>query len=134
MAQSIRKVGVIGAGQMGSGIAHVCALANFDVKTHDCRAGAHQAGRWQPSTAIWPARSHKKAITEEQRQAAFAADSALLNRCDDVGDCDLVIESATEKEEVKKKIFSELCPSLKPDAILATNTSSLSITRLAGGD
>ncbi len=73
----------------------------------------------------------KKAITEEQRQGALARIQARRDTMDDLGDCDLVIESATEKEDVKRKIFCELCPSLKPEAILATNTSSISITRLA---
>jgi 3-hydroxybutyryl-CoA dehydrogenase len=129
MAHSIRKVGVIGAGQMGSGIAHVCALGNFDVKIHDVAAD-----RIKQSLATingnMARQVSKKLITEEQRQAALKRIQPAESM-DDVGDCDLVIESATEKEDVKRKIFTELCPSLKPDAILATNTSSLSITRLA---
>ena len=129
MARSIRKVGVIGAGQMGSGIAHVCALANFDVKIHDVATD-----RIKQSLATingnMARQVSKKMITEEQRQAALARIQPAASM-DEVGDCDLVIESATEKEDVKRKIFAALCPSLKPDAILATNTSSLSITRLA---
>jgi 3-hydroxybutyryl-CoA dehydrogenase len=129
MAQSIQKVGVIGAGQMGSGIAHVCALAGFDVKLHDV-----SADRIKQALATingnMARQVTKKVITEEQRQAALAKIEPAASM-DDFFDSDLVIESATEKEEVKKKIFSDLCPSLKPDAILATNTSSLSITRLA---
>ncbi len=129
MAHSIRKVGVIGAGQMGNGIAHVCALADFDVKLYDV-----SADRIKEALATingnMARQVSKKTITEEQRQAALkrinGADSMT-----DFSDCDLVIESATEKEDVKRKIYSELCPSLKPDAILATNTSSISITRLA---
>jgi len=72
----------------------------------------------------------KKVITEDQRKAALAMIKGA-EKLSDLGDCDLVIESATEKEDVKRKIYSALCPSLKPDAILATNTSSISITRLA---
>jgi 3-hydroxybutyryl-CoA dehydrogenase len=129
MAQSIQKVGVIGAGQMGSGIAHVCALAGFDVKLHDV-----SADRIKQALATingnMARQVTKKVITEEQRQAALAKIEPAASM-DDFFDSDLVIESATEQEEVKKKIFSDLCPSLKPDAILATNTSSLSITRLA---
>jgi 3-hydroxybutyryl-CoA dehydrogenase len=129
MAHSIRKVGVIGAGQMGSGIAHVCALGDFDVKIHDV-----SADRIKQSLATingnMARQVSKKLITEEQRQAALKRIQPAESM-DDVGDCDLVIESATEKEEIKRKIFAELCPALKPDAILATNTSSLSITRLA---
>ncbi|HWV40303.1 3-hydroxybutyryl-CoA dehydrogenase [Pseudorhodoplanes sp.] len=129
MAQAIQKVGVIGAGQMGSGIAHVCALAGFDVKLHDVspdrikQALATINGNMARQVS-------KKVITEEQRQAALDK-IAPAESMDDFSDVDLVIESATEKEEVKKKIFTDLCPSLKPEAILATNTSSLSITRLA---
>ena len=129
MAQAIQKVGVIGAGQMGSGIAHVCALAGFDVKLHDVspdrikQALATINGNMARQVS-------KKVITEEQRQAALEK-IAPAESMDDFSDVDLVIESATEKEEVKKKIFTDLCPSLKPEAILATNTSSLSITRLA---
>ena len=129
MAQSIRKIGVIGAGQMGSGIAHVCALADFDVRIHDVAAD-----RIKQSLATvngnMARQVSKKIITEEQRQAALKRIQPAESM-DDLGECDLVIESATEKEEVKKRIFNELCPSLKPEAILATNTSSLSITRLA---
>jgi 3-hydroxybutyryl-CoA dehydrogenase len=114
---------------MGSGIAHVCALAGFDVKIHDVsedrikQALATINGNMARQVA-------KKAITEEQRQAALTRIEAAPAMAD-FGDSDLVIESATEKEEVKKKIYADLCPSLRADAILATNTSSLSITRLA---
>ncbi len=129
MAQGIQKVGVIGAGQMGSGIAHVSALAGFDVKLYDVspdrikQALATINGNMARQVS-------KKTITEDERQAALARIEGA-DSLDDFSDSDLVIESATEKEEVKRKIFSDLCPSLKPEAILATNTSSLSITRLA---
>jgi len=129
MAHSIRKVGVIGAGQMGSGIAHVCALGDFDVKVYDVAVD-----RIKQSLATingnMARQVSKKVITEEQRQDALSRIQAA-ETMDALGDCDLVIESATEKEDIKRKIYTELCPSLKPDAILATNTSSLSITRLA---
>ena len=129
MAQGIQKVGVIGAGQMGSGIAHVCALAGFDVKIHDI-----SADRIKQALATingnMARQVSKKVITEEQRQAALAKIEPAP-AMEDFGDADLVIESATEKEEVKRRIFGDLCPSLKPDAILASNTSSISITRLA---
>jgi 3-hydroxybutyryl-CoA dehydrogenase len=129
MAHSIRKVGVIGAGQMGSGIAHVCALSDFDVKIYDVsedrikQALATINGNMARQVS-------KKTITEEQRQAALDRIHGAASMTD-FSDADLVIESAVEKEDVKRKIYTELCPSLKPDAILATNTSSLSITRLA---
>jgi 3-hydroxybutyryl-CoA dehydrogenase len=129
MAQHIKKVGVIGAGQMGSGIAHVCALADFEVKLHDLSAERVKQALATINGNLARLVS-KKTITEEQRQAAVGriqpADSFS-----DFSDSDLVIESAVEKEDIKKKIFSEVCPFLRPDAILATNTSSLSITRLA---
>ncbi len=129
MAQSIRKIGVIGAGQMGSGIAHVCALADFDVRIYDVASDRIKQALATVNGNM-ARQVSKKVITEEQRQAALQR-IAPAESMDDVGDCDLVIESATEKEDVKRKIYSELCPVLKPEAILATNTSSLSITRLA---
>ena len=129
MAQDIQKVGVIGAGQMGSGIAHVCALAGYDVKLHDV-----SADRIKQALATingnMARQVSKKIITEEQRQNAIAKIEAAPSM-ENFSDADMVIESATEQEEVKKKIYTQLCPSLKPEAILATNTSSLSITRLA---
>jgi 3-hydroxybutyryl-CoA dehydrogenase len=129
MAQSIRKVGVIGAGQMGSGIAHVSALANFDVKIHDVSPDRIKQALATINGNL-ARQVSKKAITEEQRQAALARIQPA-ETMDGFADSDLVIESATEKEDVKKKIYVEVCPFLKPEAILATNTSSLSITRLA---
>jgi 3-hydroxybutyryl-CoA dehydrogenase len=129
MSQGIRKIGVIGAGQMGNGIAHVCAIAGFPVKINDLSpdrikdALATINGNMARQVA-------KKTITEEQRKEALGLITGA-EKLSDLGDCDLVIESATEKEDVKRKIYSALCPSLKPDAILATNTSSISITRLA---
>jgi 3-hydroxybutyryl-CoA dehydrogenase len=72
----------------------------------------------------------KEMITEDERKAALALITPA-EKLDDLADCDLVIETAVEKEDVKRKIFSDLCASLKPEAILATNTSSISITRLA---
>jgi 3-hydroxybutyryl-CoA dehydrogenase len=129
MSQGIRKIGVIGAGQMGNGIAHVCALAGFPVKINDL-----SPDRIKDALATingnMARQVSKKTITEDQRKQALEMISGA-EKLSDLGDCDLVIESATEKEDVKRKIYSALCPSLKPDAILATNTSSISITRLA---
>ena len=129
MALSIKKVGVVGAGQMGSGIAHVCALAGFDVRLNDIAADRVKAGIATINGNMARQVSRKR-ITEEQRQAALKK-IVPTEMLDGLGDCDLVIEAATEKEDVKRTIFSSLCPSLKPDAILGTNTSSISITRLA---
>jgi 3-hydroxybutyryl-CoA dehydrogenase len=129
MAQSIRKVGIIGAGQMGNGIAHVCALAGIPVVINDIaeprlkEALATINGNMARQVA-------RKRITEEQKQAGLKL-ITTAESYDGLSDCDLVIEAATEKEDVKRKIFSALCPSLKPEALVASNTSSISITRLA---
>jgi 3-hydroxybutyryl-CoA dehydrogenase len=129
MAQSIRKVGIIGAGQMGNGIAHVCSLAGMPVVINDI-----SAPRLKEALATingnMARQVSRKRITEEQKQAALKLISTV-ETYDGLSDCDLVIEAATEKEEVKRKIFTELCPSLKPEALVASNTSSISITRLA---
>jgi 3-hydroxybutyryl-CoA dehydrogenase len=129
MAQSIRKVGIIGAGQMGNGIAHVCSLAGIPVVINDIAAP-----RLKEALATingnMSRQVTRKRITEEQKQAGLKLISTV-ETYDGLSDCDLVIEAATEKEEVKRKIFSELCPSLKPETLVASNTSSISITRLA---
>jgi 3-hydroxybutyryl-CoA dehydrogenase len=126
---SIRRVGVIGAGQMGSGIAHVAALAGFEVKLNDVTADRIKAGIATINGNMARQVSRKR-ISEEERQAALKR----ILPADDYeafADCDLVIESATEKEEIKRSIFTNLCPVVKPEAILGSNTSSISITRLA---
>jgi len=128
-AQTIRSIGVVGAGQMGSGIAHVCALAGFEVRLNDVSADRIKAGI-ATINGNMARQVARKRISEEDRQAALKK-IAPAESFDDFGDCDLVIEAATEKEEVKRQIFANLCPSLKPDAIVGTNTSSISITRLA---
>jgi 3-hydroxybutyryl-CoA dehydrogenase len=126
---NIKKVGVIGAGQMGNGIAHVAAVAGFDVLLNDVAedriksALATIDGNLKRLVA-------KSGLTDDARKAA-------LNRIkpaagiDALADCDIVIESAAEKEEVKRRIFHDVCAVLKHDAIVASNTSSISITRLA---
>ena len=129
MAQSIRKVGIIGAGQMGNGIAHVCALAGIPVVLNDI-APARLKEALATINGNMARQVSRKRITEEDKQAALKRISTA-DSYDGLADCDLVIEAATEKEEVKRKIFTELCPSLKPEAIVASNTSSISITRLA---
>jgi 3-hydroxybutyryl-CoA dehydrogenase len=129
MQHSIRTVGVIGAGQMGNGVAHVCALTGHDVRLNDVSPDRIKAGIATINGNM--ARQVKRQIiTEEQRQAALRR-IAPAETLDALGDCDLVIEAAAEKEEVKRKIFASLCPSLKPEAIIGSNTSSISITRLA---
>jgi 3-hydroxybutyryl-CoA dehydrogenase len=129
MAHSIKKVGVVGAGQMGSGIAHVAALAGFDVLLYDV-----SAERVKSSLATINGNMARQIgagkISEADRQAALARISPAAS-VEALGDADMVIESATENEAVKRQIFVTLRSQLKPEAILATNTSSISITRLA---
>lgn len=129
MAAVIKKVGVIGAGQMGSGIAHVAALAGFDVVLNDVSADRLKSGMATINGNL-ARQVSKKAVTEEAKTNAMAR-IALAEKLDDLADCDLVIETAVEKEEVKRKIFHQLCAVLKPEAIVASDTSSISITRLA---
>lgn len=129
MAFNIKTVGVIGAGQMGSGIAHVCAIAGFDVKLNDINAERVKAGI-ATINGNMARQVRKKSITEEDRQNALKRISPADNY-EDLADCDLVIEAATEKEDVKRAIFAKVCPLLKPETIIGTNTSSISITRLA---
>jgi len=128
-AHSIRKVGVVGAGQMGSGIAHVCALSGLDVLLNDIVAERISEGIATISGNLARQVSRQR-ITDEQRRAALDRISAAKT-LNELADCDLVIEAATEKEEVKRKIYGALCPSLKPETIVGTSTSSISITRLA---
>jgi len=125
----LRRIGVIGAGQMGAGIAHVCALAGFEVSLTDLGEAALQRGRDTVDRNLSRQITRGK-IREEDKAAALGRirtglDYALF------GDCDMVIEAATEKEEIKREIFKKLVPTLKPEALIATNTSSISITRLA---
>jgi 3-hydroxybutyryl-CoA dehydrogenase len=129
MAQNIKKVGVIGAGQMGNGIAHVCALAGFQVLLNDVSPERVKEGIATINGNMARQVSRKR-LTEEERQAALKRIS-VAESLEALADCDIVIEAATEKEDVKRKIFAELCPLLKPEAIIATNTSSIPITRLA---
>jgi len=129
MAGKIKKVGVVGAGQMGSGIAHVCALAGYDVLLNDLNAERIKAGLATINGNL--ARQVSKGTISEQARQQALAHIKPAEKLADLGACDLVIETATEKEDVKRKILVELCQSLKPEAILATNTSSISITRLA---
>ncbi|MBL6846683.1 MAG: 3-hydroxybutyryl-CoA dehydrogenase [Planktomarina sp.] len=127
----IKTIGVIGAGQMGSGIAHVASLAGYDVKVFDISedqlknavAGIEKNMARQVS---------KERITAEAKNAAIAK-IETSTALDIMADVDLVIEAATEKEEVKRQIFNDVCPILREDAILCSNTSSISITRLGAG-
>jgi len=129
MGIEIKTVGVIGAGQMGNGIAHVCSLAGLDVRLNDLSEDKINAGL-ATINGNMSRQVAKDAISDADRQAALARIRPAVSY-DDLGACDIVIEAATENEEVKRKIFQALCPSLRPDALVATNTSSISVTRLA---
>jgi 3-hydroxybutyryl-CoA dehydrogenase len=125
----IRKVAVIGAGQMGSGIAHVVALGGYDVVLNDLAKERYDAAIQTIDKNLSRQVASGK-ISEEEREKALARIS-FAEKYEDFADVDLVVEAATEDETVKRKIFVTICPFLKPDAIIATNTSSISITRLA---
>jgi 3-hydroxybutyryl-CoA dehydrogenase len=127
--EPIKKVGVIGAGQMGSGIAHVVALGGYDVVINDLGKERFDAALETIEKNMSRQVASGK-ITEEDRDKALGRISFAEN-FEGFANADLVVEAATEDETVKRKIFVALCPFLKPEAIVATNTSSISITRLA---
>ena len=126
---SIERIGVIGAGQMGGGIAHVCSLAGYDVAIEDVSADA-------VSKAIETIghNMHRQAarglIEDKLIEPALKRIHAVQN-LDSMADRDIVIEAATEDETIKRKIFQDLCPRLSENTLIATNTSSISVTRLA---
>ncbi|WP_374469257.1 3-hydroxybutyryl-CoA dehydrogenase [Phenylobacterium sp.] len=125
----IKSVGVIGAGQMGSGIAHVCALGGYDVLLHDVSGDRIKAGvaNIEKNMTRQVARG---IITQDAMDAALTRIKGA-DELQQIGRTDLAIEAATEDEEVKKTIFKALSPHLAKDTLLASNTSSISITRLA---
>ncbi|MFW8635021.1 3-hydroxybutyryl-CoA dehydrogenase [Cribrihabitans pelagius] len=125
----IQKIGVIGAGQMGNGIAHVMALAGYDVVLTDVSQQALDGALSHIHKNMARQASRGK-IAEEEVQSALARITPTLTLAD-AGACDLVIEAATERETVKQAIFEDLLPHLQPHTILTSNTSSISITRLA---
>ena len=129
MTGSIKTLGVIGAGQMGCGIAQVSATAGYDVILNDISLENAEAGKAKIVEAMDRAVGGGK--MDKADADAAAARIVPAGTLEDLSDCDLVIEAASEKEEVKRGIFSKLCPVLKPEAMLASNTSSISITRLA---
>jgi len=125
----IKTVGIVGAGQMGSGIAHVCALAGYDVRLNDLDPDRVKEGLLQIERNMVRQVS-RGLITPEAMEAGLKRISATSDLAE-IGQSDLAIEAATENEEIKKAIFKSLHPHLKPDTLLASNTSSISITRLA---
>ncbi len=125
----IASIGVVGAGQMGNGIAHVMALAGYEVLLNDINQDALDAAVARIDKNLERQVSREK-VSAEDKAAAMARISTTL-KLPDLGRTDLVIEAATEREEIKHQIFDTLKPHLGPDTILTSNTSSISITRLA---
>ena len=125
----IKSVGIIGAGQMGNGIAHVMALAEYHVLLNDISQEALD-GALATIEANLARQASRGKITDYALQAAMGRITTTLN-LPDLGQTDLVIEAATERETVKQAIFEDLLPHLQPHTILTSNTSSISITRLA---
>jgi 3-hydroxybutyryl-CoA dehydrogenase len=125
----MKTIGVIGAGQMGCGITQVSAASGYEVRLYDISSEAAEAAlvkiRKSMQGAVDAGRMAEADLTQAMAHIAVAPDMQGL------AECDLVIEAASEKEAVKREIFSRLCPILKPEALLASNTSSISITRLA---
>jgi len=125
----IKTIGVVGAGQMGNGIAHVCAVAGYAVRLTDVSQDAIDRGLKTIANNL-DRQIAKNLITAEQKATTLSritsgTDYAVFK------DCDLVIEAAPENEALKREVFKKLCPNLKPEALIASNTSSISITRLA---
>ena len=123
MVLTIKKVGVIGAGQMGSGIAHVCALKGFDIRLMDVdqphiNSGVENIGR-NMDRQIGRGMIRPEEKDSALKRIAPAADYKQF------ADCDLIVEAATENEQVKRDIFKKLCDGLPPNVLLATNTSSI---------
>jgi 3-hydroxybutyryl-CoA dehydrogenase len=125
---NIRKIGVIGAGQMGSGIAHVIALAGYEVLLNDLKPEAVEKARALIDRNM-TRQVAKSLITAEAKNAAIQRIGSAAN-FEAFGDTDLIIEAATEDEAVKRRIFADLCPKIEKTTIIASNTSSISITRL----
>jgi 3-hydroxybutyryl-CoA dehydrogenase len=125
----IEKIGVVGAGQMGNGIAHVCALAGYDVVMEDINPDA--LGRARTTIERNLRRQATRGVISQADVDAAMKRIRTANDLTAMADRDLVIEAATENETVKRKVFQELCPRLNANTMLATNTSSISITRLA---
>ncbi|MEN5052914.1 3-hydroxybutyryl-CoA dehydrogenase [Brevundimonas naejangsanensis] len=126
---TIRTVAVIGAGQMGSGIAQVVAAGGYEVKLYDIAPGRVTLALGEIAASL-ARRATRGLSTEAEAQAALQRISAVAALAE-AAKADLVIEAASEEEAVKKGVFTELTPLLGPDTLLASNTSSISITRLA---
>ena len=127
----IRTVGVVGAGQMGNGIAHVFSLAGYEVRLNDVDEARSDAAIALIDKNM--GRQVGRGAIEEAEKAEAIGRIAKATHVADVAGCDLVIEAATENETVKRAIFDSMAPHLAPQTILTSNTSSISITRLASG-
>lgn len=125
----IKKVGIIGAGQMGSGIAHVIALGGYSVSLNDLRKEIVDDALAKIEKSM--ARQASKGVIKESDAKAALKRIGFASSFDEFASCDLVIEAATEDEAIKRKIFAALCPKLPEGVLIATNTSSISVTRLA---
>jgi 3-hydroxybutyryl-CoA dehydrogenase len=126
---TVERVGIVGAGQMGNGIAHVFALAGYEVLMTDISGDALQAAVALIDRNL--ERQVSKGLIEAATKADAMARIGTTQTLTDLGKTDLVIEAATERETIKQAIFEDLVPHLMPDTILTSNTSSISITRLA---
>ncbi|MCZ6862986.1 MAG: 3-hydroxybutyryl-CoA dehydrogenase [Alphaproteobacteria bacterium] len=125
----IKKIGIVGAGQMGNGIAHIASLAGYDVVLTDVSGEAlNKALETIESNMV---RQINRGLIKDAEMAPALKRIETSEGYELFGDCDVVIEAATENEEVKRQIIKALCPELRADALIATNTSSISITRLA---
>jgi 3-hydroxybutyryl-CoA dehydrogenase len=125
----IEAIGIIGAGTMGNGIAQVCAAAGLKVTMSDISDAAVARGMSAVSSSL-ERLVNKQKMTEKDRDAALARITPTTDNAK-LGSCDLVIEAATEREDLKVKILKDVCAILRPQAVVATNTSSISITKLA---
>ena len=126
---AIERIGIVGAGQMGNGIAHVCALAGYEVLLNDVNDAALDKAREAIDRNL--DRQVKREVIDDAARREALARITMTKTLSDLGPADLIIEAATERETIKQAIFEDLLPHLKPETILTSNTSSISITRLA---
>jgi 3-hydroxybutyryl-CoA dehydrogenase len=127
-APAIARLGVVGAGQMGNGISHVCALAGIPVVLMDVKAEALERAIVTMGRNM-DRQVNRRLISEDDKMEALGRVTTSTDYAA-FGDCDLVIEAATEKEDVKRAVYRAMTPHLKPSCMIASNTSSISITRL----
>jgi 3-hydroxybutyryl-CoA dehydrogenase len=127
--ENIKKIGVVGAGQMGNGIAQVAAFNDFTVVMYDISAGSLDKGLKAISSSL--DRLIKKNTLTDERKGAILKNISITEKFSDLADCDFVVEAATENIDLKLKIFKDLDQTVKKTALLASNTSSISITKIA---